>query len=168
MVYNKRRDKVLLLVETHDNRFLYVQDHKTSEWAYIMGGCKAHSIPLHNAIREFHEETNHALELPAHRFNYVNTFRTSFRPPELLHQDHKEDIRVTSHFHVFHVKLDDHETHQIIHGFHSNAHNSSQYPSLENTETKNVMFTTRCNPIWSTEPIWDFMDLVVYRNIRCT
>ena len=160
----KRRDKVLVIVETPDNKFLYVQDSNTSEWAYIVGGCKAKTTPLQNAVKEFHEETNDALELSEDRFEYLQKFYTTFRPPELLRLDKLEKIRVTSHFHVFRIRLNIEECSILSNKYYINKDNVSN----ENVETKNIMFAKRTDSIWTKEPVWNFMDKIVYQKINNT
>jgi len=130
-----------------------VQDKRTSEWAYIMGGCKNYYNPIVDAVREFREETNNCLLLNSTRFNYSKTFRTSYRPPELLQQDKKEHIYVTSYYHVFEVILNENEVNDLLINYHNNT---------SNDETKDILFSHQNAPIWSITKynLWSFMNIV--------
>lgn len=152
-----RRDKVLLIVRTNDDRLLFVQDVRTSEWGYITGGCKGNSTPFEDAIREFEEETNNCLHLERHRFRYLKTFTTLFRPTELLIQDKKEKKQIRSYYHVFCIKLSKDEETALLTNYTIRG---------VNKETKNIVFKKNNDSFFNEKNvIWNFMKQVVFKCI---
>ena len=78
---------------------LLLKDTPSNDWTLMSGGCKMNEDPFLCAKRELSEETNGVLDLPTN-VQYFS-FKTWYRPQEILQDDIKRGLRVLSHYHVF-------------------------------------------------------------------
>lgn len=97
------RRKVLVVPYTSSGKVLMVQDRRTKEYGFVSGGVKNHETYLQSAIRELKEETF----INNKHLHFVRTFKTSYRPPELLAIDKKRKERVTSTYYIYSCKINE-------------------------------------------------------------
>lgn len=111
------RQKVVVVPCTRDPNtgelvHVMVKDTASREWGYIIGGKKASDKSFnHAAWRELQEETNSCLYKNKRKPTWkdlieMDTYRTSYRPQELLEQDRREGIRVESYYKIFVIHID--------------------------------------------------------------
>ena len=104
-MYTYRR-KVMIIPYVSDGRVISVQDKKTGEWGFISGGVKRMENYMDAAMRELKEETSGILtDIPS--FYRRIEFATTYRPPELLKVDKKQNVTIKSTYHIYLFKVPD-------------------------------------------------------------
>lgn len=123
------------------------QDTDSLDWTLMSGGCKMKENIKDCAKRELLEESNFVINLPD---DYdLFSFRTWYRPENILADDKKRGLRVLSHYHVFLFKFY-YEDFSLFERQYFQA-------SYQNKETMNICLFPFHEISIQNKKIWDFI-----------
>lgn len=107
---HKMRKKVFVIpyfvddADRNRQQVLMVKDRKTNEWGFISGGVKNHETYFQAAERELFEETSGGMDhIPEEHGK--STFKTMYRPDELLRVNKNRGEIVSSNYCVFWIPI---------------------------------------------------------------
>lgn len=83
---------------------MLVKDRNTNEWGFISGGVKNNETYFQAAERELFEETSGVMDhIP--KEHGKSTFKTTYRPEELLRVNERKGEQVSSNYCVFWIPI---------------------------------------------------------------
>lgn len=96
--------KKVFVIPYVDNKVMLVKDRKTKEWGFISGGVKNHESYFQAAQRELFEETSGLMShIPENHGR--SSFKTMYRPDELLKVNEQRGEQVSSTYCVFWIPI---------------------------------------------------------------
>ena len=104
-IMNKVRKKVFV-IPFYNDKVMLVKDRKTKEWGFVSGGVKKNESYFQAATRELFEETSGLMPyIP--KGEQPPIWKTDYRPDELLIENKKKGEKVSSHYKIFWVPINE-------------------------------------------------------------
>jgi len=99
-VYRKK----VFVIPFYNDKVMLVKDRKTKEWGFVSGGVKKNETYFHAAQRELYEETSGLMPFIP-KGSRESSWKTDYRPQELLIENKKKGEKVSSNYKIFWVPI---------------------------------------------------------------
>ena len=99
-VYRKK----VFVIPFYNDKVMLVKDRKTKEWGFVSGGVKKNETYFQAAQRELYEETSGLMPFIP-RGSREMSWKTDYRPQELLIENKKKGEKVSSNYKIFWVPI---------------------------------------------------------------
>ena len=106
---NKRTNKVsvrkkVFVIPFYNDKVMLIKDRKTEEWGFVSGGVKKNETYFQAAQRELSEETSGLMPFIP-KESRESSWKTDYRPNELLNENKKKGEKVSSNYRIFWVPI---------------------------------------------------------------
>ena len=106
---NKRTNKVsvrkkVFVIPFYNDKVMLIKDRKTEEWGFVSGGVKKNETYFQAAQRELSEETSGLMSFIP-KESRESSWKTDYRPNELLNENKKKGEKVSSNYRIFWVPI---------------------------------------------------------------